>query len=761
MEPKQYGGCGIITTKEATHRVISTGVDPRGLGRWASVLISGRQQHKVRIVSVYNPCHSTGRKTVYQQQLRYIREQKLSSHEPHSLLQEDLSQAIESWIAQSEDLVICLDANQDVRTGALSQMFATHGLHDIILTKHLSQASPPATHAMNQQAKPIDAIFTTLDLTSDIRCGYMPFGDGLPGDHRLLWVDLPFQIMLGHNPPHLNSINAPRLVVQDPRCRQRYHRYVLNGFSDHQVFAKSRQLRSMVAQKAPVEDIKKVHHEILVTSYSIRRKAAKKCRKKRKGAIPWSPQLQKLFDERKLWTLIIKKLKRVRTSSRKLRRLMVKVGNSDAFQISLEEAQSRRNQAHKAFKEGRKQAPHWRKNHLEQLAQALAQEKGTRVAQELKNLKHREKQRNEARRIRRLRNKKGKGGKVVKVIEVLNQEAPEAEHIRVERTTKSDMEGAAQRENEYRFTKALVTDFYQEPLLSDIGILGNGPRAHEVTAGTYEPPEDLNPYTKLFLKALKKPDHVPPVEASALKMTAQDLSQAWKKQKPNTVSESTCLSYSHHMVGAYHPLIAEVDAALHSAPFECGFSPEPWEVITDAEILKKEGVYDVHKMRTIQLMPADFNMNNKRLGRMTMAHAEKHNVMPKEQDGSRKGHKAVLCFLNKKLTTDIFRQKRQAMAFICNDAQQCYDRMAHAPTLLSMLRLGMLLAPVLAMFTTLQNARHHVSTAFGISETYYGGPLRMIAGLLAIAGVGQGNGAGPASFAALSAVIIQVLKDQG
>jgi hypothetical protein len=215
------------------------------------------------------------------------------------------------------------------------------------------------------------------------------------------------------------------------------------------------------------------------------------------------------------------------------------------------------------------------------------------------------------------------------------------------------------------------------------------------------------------------------------------------------------------MVGAYNPIIAEVDAALHSAPFEAGFSPSPWEVITDAELLKKEGVYDVHKMRTIQLMAADFNMNNKRLGRKIMTHAEAHDALPKEQDGSRKGHKAVLCFLNKRLTTDISRQKRQSMALICNDAEQCYDRMAHAPTILSMLRLGMLIAPIWAMFATLQNAVHHVSTAFGISTTFYGGYLRTLIDKLPIAGVGQGNGCGPASFAALSAVIIEVMRSQG
>jgi hypothetical protein len=53
------------------------------------------------------------------------------------------------------------------------------------------------------------------------------------------------------------------------------------------------------------------------------------------------------------------------------------------------------------------------------------------------------------------------------------------------------------------------------------------------------------------------------------------------------------------------------------------------------------------------------------------------------------------------------------------------------------------------MFETLQAAKHHVSTAFGISSRSYGGtrepPLQ---------GVGQGNGAGPAIWAVISTIII-------
>ena len=85
----------------------------------------------------------------------------------------------------------------------------------------------------------------------------------------------------------------------------------------------------------------------------------------------------------------------------------------------------------------------------------------------------------------------------------------------------------------------------------------------------------------------------------------------------------------------------------------------------------------MEKMRTIQLFVAQFNMNNKKTGRDAMARAEELGVMPKEQAGSRKHHRAVLSALNKVLTVDLLRMRRQAGALCSNDAKSCYDRLVH------------------------------------------------------------------------------------
>ena len=76
-------------------------------------------------------------------------------------------------------------------------------------------------------------------------------------------------------------------------------------------------------------------------------------------------------------------------------------------------------------------------------------------------------------------------------------------------------------------------------------------------------------------------------------------------------------------------------------------------------IEKKPGELNVSKLRTILLMEADFKQGNKRLRRQMMRHAESQGLLALEQYGSRKFHMAINQGLNKLLTFDIFRQKRQ------------------------------------------------------------------------------------------------------
>jgi hypothetical protein len=133
--------------------------------------------------------------------------------------------------------------------------------------------------------------------------------------------------------------------------------------------------------------------------------------------------------------------------------------------------------------------------------------------------------------------------------------------------------------------------------------------------------------------------------------------QGWQKRRL-ALAEPSSLTMDHYAVGGEDELLNEIDTLLRQLPYHFGFSPESWQTITDVKILKKAEIYNVELVRTIQLMHAEFNMNNKKLGRDMMSFTKLCRALAAEQFGSRKNHQAILAALNKRLTNDLLRQLR-------------------------------------------------------------------------------------------------------
>ena len=294
------------------------------------------------------------------------------------------------------------------------------------------------------------------------------------------------------------------------------------------------------------------------------------------------------------------------------------------------------------------------------------------------------------------------------------------------------------------------------PLVDDFGYLADTVAAEQVLQGCYQVPVGTDRYARLLLDQLYIPWEVTEMVPISVEISTEEHKNAWKKQNEKTASEPTGLAFNHYKAAAKDPTLAEFDATLRNIPYATGFSPELWQNITDVEILKKANVFDIHLMRTIQLMNTELNLNNKKLGRDLMARGEECNLIAREQFGSRKQHQSITAALNKRLTMDLLRQKRQAGALCSNDAKSCYDRVVHSVATLSMRRLGCPKEPIKSMFLSLQKAAHRIRTAFGVSDKKYGDDLED-----PLQGLGQGNGCGPAGWAIVSTPIINMMRVLG
>ena len=117
------------------------------------------------MISVYQPCNSENKEgSVKQQHVRCFRNEG-RNRDPRKALCEDLFEECDKWKKQGENLIIAIDANEDIRKGDTYRFFEALGMRELILEKHARNGSPPATHASSYaRREPIDGIFATAGM---------------------------------------------------------------------------------------------------------------------------------------------------------------------------------------------------------------------------------------------------------------------------------------------------------------------------------------------------------------------------------------------------------------------------------------------------------------------------------------------------------------------------------------------------------------------------------------------------------------------
>jgi len=211
------------------------------------------------------------------------------------------------------------------------------------------------------------------------------------------------------------------------------------------------------------------------------------------------------------------------------------------------------------------------------------------------------------------------------------------------------------------------------------------------------------------------------------------------------------------MAGTFNPEIAVINAHLANIPLRTGFSYDWWKKGINVMIEKTCGDFNVKKLRIILLFEADFNANNKWLGRAIMYKAETAHAIAPEQYGSRKHKSAIFQCLNKQLFYDAIRFKHRPAALCSNDAKSCYDRITLLAAALCLRRFGASQSMADSMITTIHEMRHHIRTTFGDSTVWSSRDTWQ----LPVAGIGQGNGAGPQIWAAVSSPLLDLMRSHG
>jgi hypothetical protein len=189
----------------------------------------------------------------------------------------------------------------------------------------------------------------------------------------------------------------------------------------------------------------------------------------------------------------------------------------------------------------------------------------------------------------------------------------------------------------------------KELLLTNFGSLDMTGHADAVLEGRYETPVGLSQWMDTYLNALGMPTQIRWKGLIPDTISTANHRRYCRRSLETTATEPRGLHNGHYKAGAEPELVSQFDAALRNIPYHTGYAPKTWCNITDLPIEKACGVFLAHKMHTIQLMAAEYNTNNKQLGRDMMHHAESCKVLPREHGGSRKDWQAAEQVLNKRL----------------------------------------------------------------------------------------------------------------
>ena len=386
-----------------------------------------------------------------------------------------------------------------------------------------------------------------------------------------------------------------------------------------------------------------------------------------------------------------------------------------------------------------------RRDFLESLAEAKAAAGNMDASTALNNLIHREEVRSTFRQIQKVTKKRQSG--TVKIHVTENGTTKEI-------TKKLEMESYIIKENKSKFhqTEGRCPLLYSR-LYRDLGAMGDGPEVPNVLNGTYIPPPGTSDTTVRWLKSLAVKDSH---DADTRITSWQDFQSGWDKVKEQTASGE--LHMGHFKAGARHRNIGWVHFHLSTLPMLSGYSPKRWQHGIDVMLLKSPEVYLLQKLRTIVLYKADFNHENKRLGRDLMKMALEQNLISDEQF-SQPGRSAQDNALSKRLVFDYFRFKKRSFGMCACDLKSCYDRVVHTAASLALQRVGVPVSKIKCMFGTIQKLIHRIRTAFGLSKRTFGGCLSKFQ--KPPQGMGQGNGAGPSIWSILSSTVFDQLHSQG
>ena len=734
----QQGGVSLTTQGSMMEYRMEEGGDVSGLGRWTWVKFEGQDSRRTVIIQVYRPVKNTKDiGSTYRQQASKLDTEPLQTYDT------DLVELIEIFTKDKWQVIVMGDFNTDMeKHHSLPAKLRKAGLRDILREKH-----GRGTPSHRKGSKVIDGIWATANI--EMTQGGVQGGDRLLSDHRVIWAEITLDSLLGKNRGEKESPHRRRMKTTNTKALQRYNSILQKQIKVHKLVKKSAKLWQEVKHTRKMTEEQK-HRFATIDEQRIRAMttAERRSRKYRQHSLEFSPALQEAFCKIEVYRYIYERQKnRKRPNISTIKTIKRKWGILTIYHVpeQLEETKKELEQAYTTFYKVQKEAPTLREEFMaKQLREA--EEKGeTEKAKQLQHIMEKERLKSTHQRIKGARGMLERKG--VRFVEKINQDG--------NKTIVKDkmmMEIEIAESNIKRISQSNNTETRQGTL-GDLITDSDYDRWEEIIQGKHTLPEEMSEGTTKwmeFLQSTQNPNR-------DIEITVEEYTRTWNRVKEETSCAPSALNYSTMKAIKWNKIAAELHTHMANITIRTGIYPRRWEECVNSMLPKKKDQWHPDKLRLISLLMADFNHNNKIIGRIAMRWAEEEGLLAAEQYGSRRNLSAELHALNKRLLLDILRIQRRPGVIIANDAKSCYDRILHFAAYASLRRAGVRKETIISMLEPIRRMTHRIRTAYGDSFMSYGGEdwERDPHGIL------QGNGAGPAIWALVSSPLLEILRNAG
>jgi len=370
---------------EWASRVIDQGHDKQ-LGRWSYLELVGQYGKRLIVVSAYRVCaqeFDATSNTVTTQQHRILQQLGNTSPNPRKQFIRDLIQQIQAWHEKGKEVLLGMDANEDVDHPQSDIMRLFNETDLIDLHTHCYPATPKlATH--QRGSHPIDLIAGSPRCAAATRRTWMlPFGMPplIKGDHRLLGIDLDTNLLFGNSPTNPipttpRGINSKHDLHVAKFCKEAILECNKHKLAERLEALKAKNQLS-AADLLELEIIDAKITRILVS-------ADHRCCPL--SNTPWSPAIQTAYLRHRYWSLKLTAFRTQKDFSSAIRAIERRLDPTEIQQTPSKSLSAHLKQAQKQLRQARHDAERLRRAHTEEILNQALAAKQQKKSQALKYL---------------------------------------------------------------------------------------------------------------------------------------------------------------------------------------------------------------------------------------------------------------------------------------------------------------------------------------------------------------------------------------